>query len=75
VGKGNNSNLVRNCLKNRFWWARGDFENWEEFNFVWTQWKSSRVHAALKTHKEAAQEDQSTADSASSAEVLATLPK
>jgi len=33
------------------------------------------VHAALKTHKEAAQEDQSTADSASSAEVLTSLPK
>ena len=29
IGKGNNSLLVRNALKSRFWWSMGDFEEWE----------------------------------------------
>jgi hypothetical protein len=36
IGKGNNSILVRNCLKARFWWSMGDFEEWDEYNFIWT---------------------------------------
>jgi len=52
IGKGNNSQLVRACLKTRFWWSMGDFNTWEEYNFMWTQWKSNRIIAGLKTHKE-----------------------
>ncbi len=36
VGKGNNSQLVKNCLKQRFWWSLGDFEDWDSYNFIWT---------------------------------------
>jgi hypothetical protein len=36
IGRGNNSILVRNCLKARFWWSMGDFEDWDEYNFIWT---------------------------------------
>jgi len=36
IGRGNNSILVRASLKQRFWWSMGDFESWEEYNFMWT---------------------------------------
>ena len=36
IGRGNNSILVRNCLKTRFWWSMGDFDEWDEYNFIWT---------------------------------------
>jgi len=36
IGRGNNSMIVRACLKQRFWWAMGDFDEWEEYNFLWT---------------------------------------
>jgi tubulin--tyrosine ligase len=36
IGRGNNSILVRNALKTRFWWSMGDFEEWHEYNFIWT---------------------------------------
>ena len=37
VGKGNNSSLVNQVLKTRFWWSKVDTA--EEANFVWTQIK------------------------------------
>ena len=52
VGKGNNSILVRNCLKSRFWWSMGDFEEWDEFHFIWTQWKTNKIIAKIKTNNE-----------------------
>ena len=36
IGKGNNSVLVKNALKQRFWWQIGDYEEWTDYNFVWT---------------------------------------
>lgn len=36
IGKGNNSMLVKNCLKQRFWWSSGEFEEWDEYHFLWT---------------------------------------
>lgn len=36
IGRGNNSVLVRNCLKQRFWWSMGDFDEWDEYHFLWT---------------------------------------
>jgi hypothetical protein len=36
IGKGNNSQLVRTALKTRFWWQMGDFEEWIDYNFMWT---------------------------------------
>ena len=52
IGKGNNSILVRNCLKQRFWWSMGDFEDWDEYNFIWTQWKANKIVAKIKTNQE-----------------------
>ena len=31
----------------------GDFDDWDEYNFLWTQWKSNKILACLKTHSEA----------------------
>ncbi len=55
IGKGNNSILVRNCLKQRFWWSMGDFEEWDEYNFVWTQWKTNKIIAKIKTNTDVQQ--------------------
>lgn len=52
IGKGNNSILVRAALKTRFWWSMGDFDNWEEFHFMWTQWKSNKIIESLKMWKD-----------------------
>ena len=52
IGRGNNSILVRNCLKARFWWSMGDFEDWDEYNFIWTQWKANKIVAKIKTNKD-----------------------
>lgn len=30
----------------------GDFETWEEYNFMWTQWKSNRIVEGLTTNKD-----------------------
>lgn len=56
VGRGNNSMQVRACLKNRFWWSMGDYDEWSDYNFTWTQWKSNKIIEGLKTHKETQQE-------------------
>jgi hypothetical protein len=36
----------------------GDFDTWEEYNFMWTQWKSNRIITGLKTHKEILSQEQ-----------------
>jgi hypothetical protein len=53
IGRGNNSGIVRTALKSRFWWSMGDYDDWEDYNFIWTQWKSNKVLSCLKTWKEA----------------------
>jgi hypothetical protein len=30
----------------------GDFEEWTDYNFMWTQWKSNKIIEGLKTYKE-----------------------
>jgi hypothetical protein len=52
IGKGNNSILVRAALKTRFWWSMGDFEDWSDYNFMWTQWKSNKILDSIKPFKE-----------------------
>jgi hypothetical protein len=52
IGRGNNSILVRAALKTRFWWSMGDFEDWSDYNFMWTQWKSNKILDCIKTNKE-----------------------
>jgi hypothetical protein len=91
IGKGNNSILVRGALKTRFWWSMGDFDTWEEYNFLWTQWRSKKINDAIKSAPKT--EDKKTdapstaksdshlstqvtdKDSSSSVENLITTPK
>lgn len=49
IGRGNNSGIVRTALKSRFWWSMGDYDDWDDYNFIWTQWKSNRILSHLKT--------------------------
>lgn len=30
----------------------GDFEEWDEYNFIWTQWKSNKIIAKIKPNKD-----------------------
>ena len=30
----------------------GDFEDWDEYNFIWTQWKANKIVAKIKTNKD-----------------------
>jgi len=48
-------------MKTRFWWQLGDYDNWDEYHFMWTQWKSNRIIESLKTYKDL-QEAKETAD-------------
>ena len=52
IGRGNNSGIVRTALKSRFWWSMGDFDDWEDYNFIWTQWKSNKILGCIKSWKE-----------------------
>lgn len=49
VAKGNNSILVKNCLKSRFWWNIGDFET--EANLHWAQTKDQKFVDSLKSYE------------------------
>ena len=86
IGRGNNSILVRAALKTRFWWSMGDFEDWSDYNFMWTQWKSNKILDCIKSHKDHVkeQEDKKEGDastqatdnqSGSSSENLINTPK
>jgi hypothetical protein len=44
--------MVRTALKTRYWWSMGEYEDWSDYNFVWTQWKSNKVLNSMKTWKE-----------------------
>lgn len=50
VGRGNNSILVRMAFKQRWWWNLVYKEEWENYNFAWTQWKSNKMISTLKKH-------------------------
>jgi len=52
IGRGNNSILVRAALKTRFWWSMGDYEEWSDYNFMWTQWKSNKILDCIKSYKD-----------------------
>lgn len=49
VGRGNFSYLVKHALKRRFWWTNGSRDDeWDEFNFIWTQWRRKPIIKSLK---------------------------
>ena len=44
VGKGNNSILVQNIVRKRFWWQITHNSNDENIDFYWTQNKVDKFH-------------------------------
>jgi len=30
----------------------GDYDDWEDYNFIWTQWKSNKILNCIKSWKE-----------------------
>ena len=53
IGRGNNSCLVKQALKRRFWWTNGSRDDeWDELNFIWTQWRRKPIIKSLKQHKD-----------------------
>ncbi len=61
VGLGNNSNVVKSVLKQRYWWQKGTSENLEEVDFIWTAWKRQkhidRLQQVNRNHKRNGEED------------------
>jgi len=51
----------------------GDFEEWADYNFMWTQWKSNKIIDGLKPYKEFLKDaDTSTVGDHSLASTFAT---
>jgi hypothetical protein len=44
VGRGNNSTLVENIIKRRFWWQVTHNSNDDSIDFYWTQNKVDKFH-------------------------------
>ncbi|OMJ95251.1 hypothetical protein SteCoe_1466 [Stentor coeruleus] len=47
LGKGNNSNLIKQCLSTRWWWTRVNEDEISNANLVWTQWKDKKTLESL----------------------------
>lgn len=41
VGKGNNGQLIKALMKQRFWWQSHNKEDMTELNFLWTEWRKN----------------------------------
>jgi hypothetical protein len=54
VGGGNNSNLIKSVLKQRYWWQCGSEESFgSDCDFIWTAWKKNRhIEFLTNTAKE-----------------------
>ena len=76
IGRGNNSILVRAALKTRFWWSMGDFDEWSDYHFLWTQWKSNKILAQIKPYREilAKEAKESTRNGTQSDSLMSTQP-
>lgn len=42
ICKGNNCQLVKKIMNQRYWWQRYDVDDMSLLNFLWTQWKIDR---------------------------------
>lgn len=49
IGRGNNYMIVRSVIKQRWWWAMNDREDFYEVNFLWTQWRKNKHLCILDT--------------------------
>lgn len=52
----------------------GDFDNWEDYNFLWTQWRSHKILEAIKPIKKIEAEEHRASSSAKSESLLSTQP-
>ena len=43
VGKGNNSQLIRQLFRNRFWWSVQEKQKLEKVHFIWTQLRYKNI--------------------------------
>jgi hypothetical protein len=57
VGKGNNSTLIKNIVKNRPWWGVTEDRSDPNINMVWTQLRQNDVLNEFKSLKDMDQED------------------
>mmetsp|Transcript_24239 Transcript_24239/g.37371 ORF Transcript_24239/g.37371 Transcript_24239/m.37371 type:complete len:103 (+) Transcript_24239:1493-1801(+) len=48
VGPGNNCQVVKNALKQRYWWTPAHSEDFCDANFIWTSWKRDKHIDFLK---------------------------
>lgn len=47
ITKANNGQIVKNCLKTRWWWQVADSN--EKINLLWTSWKKSKFIKSMKS--------------------------
>ena len=48
ITRGNHGNLIRNCMRNRWWWVASDNTESPENNFIWTQAKKQELLDKIK---------------------------
>ena len=48
IGPGNNYQVVKNVIKQRYWWTQAPTEDFQDANFVWTSWKRDKHIEYLK---------------------------
>ena len=48
IGPGNNYQVVKNVMKQRYWWAQAVSEDFQNANFIWTSWKRDKHIEYLK---------------------------
>ena len=52
IGTGNNSFILRRLFKQRYWWWVGEKEDFDEVNFIWTQWRKNPLIEQLPARVE-----------------------
>jgi hypothetical protein len=40
----------------------GDFDDWEDYNFIWTQWKSNKILNSVKNWKDVEEKEKNDQD-------------
>lgn len=48
IGPGNNHQVVKNVIKQRYWWTQAPSEDFQDANFIWTSWKRDKHIEYLK---------------------------
>ena len=48
IGEGNNSTVVKAVVRGRTWWNLAKKDKIDEWEFVWTSWKQSKIMSTMK---------------------------